>query len=70
MLVNFLFLFQGLSLYWYFLGGGDSPYRGAGRFFRTVAIILAVLVPFLSTATVMVGIGDMWLDFPKPFQEE
>lgn len=68
MLVNFLFLFQGLSLYWYYLGGGDSPHRGAGRFFRTVAIIMAVLVPMLSTATVMVGIADMWLDFRTRFR--
>ncbi|MBL3538722.1 YybS family protein [Aminivibrio sp.] len=68
MLVNFLFLFQGLSLYWYYLGGGDSPHRGPGRFFRTVAIIVAVLVPMLSTATVMVGIADMWLDFRTRFR--
>ncbi|HPF84023.1 hypothetical protein SDC9_44729 [bioreactor metagenome] len=68
MLVNFLFLFQGLSLFWYFLGGGDSPHRGAGRFLRTVAIIVAVLVPMLSTATVMVGIADMWLDFRTRFR--
>lgn len=48
-------------------GRGQSP-QGAGRFLRTVAIIVAVLVPMLSTATVMVGIADMWLDFRTRFR--
>jgi len=62
MLVNFLFLFQGLSLLWYFLEKGAGAFRGVGRFFRTFVIIVVVLVPVLSTAAVMAGIVDMWLD--------
>lgn len=61
LLVNFLFLFQGLSLIWFFLT--ERIAGSFGRLLRTVVIILTVLVPILSTLAVMGGIGDMWLDF-------
>lgn len=61
LLVNFLFLFQGLSLIWFFLS--ERIAGSFGRLLRTVVIILTVLVPILSTLAVMGGIGDMWLDF-------
>lgn len=62
-LVNFLFLFQGLSLVWYFFS--ERARVPFARVFRTVAIIIVVLVPLFSTIAVMAGIGDMWLDFRK-----
>ena len=65
LLVNFLFLFQGLSLIWYFFS--ESARVPFARVFRTVAIIIVVLVPLFSTIAVMAGIGDMWLDFRKRF---
>lgn len=68
MLVNFLFLFQGLSLYWYFLGGGENSRTKLGGFLRSLVIIVAVLIPVISTITVMMGIGDMWLDFRTRFR--
>lgn len=67
MLVNFLFLFQGLSLYWHFLGGGENSPIKLGGLLRSIVIIVAVLIPVLSTITVMMGIGDMWLDFRTRF---
>jgi uncharacterized protein YybS (DUF2232 family) len=65
LLVNFLFLFQGLSLIWYFFSGKARV--SFGRVLRTVAIIVVVLVPLFSTIAVMAGIGDMWLDFRRRF---
>ena len=65
LLVNFLFLFQGLSLIWYFFS--ERARVPFARVFRTVAIIIVVLVPLFSTIAVMAGIGDMWLDFRKRF---
>lgn len=57
MLLNFLFLLQGLSLIWYVLKGR------VGKALGVVAIILVMFVPLLSTVAVMAGIADMWLDF-------
>ncbi|HPR90892.1 MAG TPA: DUF2232 domain-containing protein, partial [Synergistaceae bacterium] len=65
LLVNFLFLFQGLSLIWYFFS--ERARVPFGRVLRTVAIIVVVLVPLFSTIAVMAGIGDMWLDFRRRF---
>ncbi len=65
LLVNFLFLFQGLSLLWYFFS--ERARVPFARVFRTIAIIIVVLVPLFSTIAVMAGIGDMWLDFRKRF---
>ncbi len=65
LLVNFLFLFQGLSYVWYILTSKLSgPF---GRFLRTIVIILTVMIPLLSNIAVMVGIGDMWLDLRSRF---
>ena len=66
LLVNFLFLLQGLSLLWYYLGGAAS--RKGGRILRTVVIMVAVLVPLFSTLLVLAGIGDMWLDFRSRYR--
>lgn len=68
MLVNFLFLFQGLSLLWYFLERWGGHSRGVGRFFRAIVIIVAAFVPLFSTIVVTIGIGDMWLDFRTRFR--
>ncbi|HCL78777.1 MAG TPA: DUF2232 domain-containing protein [Synergistaceae bacterium] len=57
MLLNFLFLLQGLSLIWYLLKGR------VGKALAVAAIILVMFVPLLSTVAVMAGIADMWLDF-------
>ena len=61
MLVNILFLLQGLSLFWHFLGGGEGASARTGRILRPAVIIAAVFIPALSTFTVMAGIADMWL---------
>ena len=66
MLVNFLFLLQGLSVLWYFLGGVTS--RKGGRVLRTIVIMIGVLVPLFSTLLVLAGIGDMWLDFRSRYR--
>ncbi|MDI9370201.1 MAG: DUF2232 domain-containing protein [Synergistaceae bacterium] len=65
LLVNFLFLFQGLSLIWFFLKRKTSG--GFGRFLRTIVIILTVMIPILSNIAVILGIGDMWLDLRSRF---
>lgn len=57
MLLNFLFLLQGLSLLWYFLR------ERTGKAVAVVALFVVMFVPLLSTIAVMVGITDMWLDF-------
>lgn len=68
MLVNILFLLQGLSLFWHFLGGGEGASARTGRILRPAVIIAAVFIPALSTFTVMAGIADMWLDFRTRFR--
>lgn len=68
MLVNILFLLQGLSLFWHFLGRGEGAGRRTGRILRPAVIIAAVFIPALSTFTVMAGIADMWLDFRTRFR--
>lgn len=70
MLVNILFLLQGLSLLWYFLGGGEGSPRRTGRILRPAVIIIAVFIPALSSIAVMAGIGDMWLDFRTRFRRD
>ena len=67
LLVNFLFLFQGLSLIWFFMKGGDAPSGKGERILGGIVIIVAVLVPLLSSITVMAGICDMWLDLRLRF---
>ncbi len=65
LLVNFIFLFQGLSLIWFFFS--ERVRIPFGRALRMIAIIVVLLVPLLSTIAVMLGIGDMWLDFRRRF---
>jgi len=58
LLINILFLLQGLSVIWYYFS-----LKGLGSFVRWVAVILVLFVPFLSTIALILGVSDMWFDF-------
>ncbi|HCA41292.1 MAG TPA: DUF2232 domain-containing protein [Aminobacterium sp.] len=65
LLVNMLFLLQGLSVIWYYLS-----LRGVGKVLRWIVIIFVMFIPFLSTVALGIGIGDMWFDFRSRIRRE
>jgi uncharacterized protein YybS (DUF2232 family) len=62
LLVNMIFLLQGLSLIWYLLGR-----KKVLSVMKWIALILILFIPILSQLVLLLGIIDMWLDIRTRF---
>jgi uncharacterized protein YybS (DUF2232 family) len=57
LIINMLFLIQGMSLCWYFLKS-----RGINRILGVVVLVFMILVPIISQIVILLGIIDLWFD--------
>ena len=65
LLVNIIFLLQGLSVIWYYLS-----LKGIGAVVKWIALLLIVFIPFLSNVSLILGVADMWFDFRSRIRRE
>lgn len=63
LLVSLMFMMQGLSVLWDYLDFRSSP-----KALRLVAVVLIILIPFLSQLAVVLGLTDIWLDIRKKYR--
>lgn len=62
LLVNMIFLLQGLSLVWFLMGR-----KKIISVMKWIALILILFIPILSQLVLLLGIIDMWLDIRTRF---